>query len=290
MNKKYILNLMPKINDSGQVLLIITIALATLLGIGISVSNQTLSSISRTSQTDSLQKVTAAAEGGLEKYMLITDSSLENKVGEPAEVKTFSESKTQAKITVDRISAGDTGLTFPEVAVNQVANFFFSNDISSQTFTGQKTCLKITTDTPNPNFMMNVVVKNSTVTTFQPTTPAAVVNYDATTSNNFLMEKYINKDGSFVNAAPEPYGTNSYCFTNAALLRIHPLTETLRNLKIEVVGTSGTSNLKSVTQGYKIISIGEFTSSDDKTTRKITASKFRDAPSHVFDYTAFIDY
>lgn len=281
---------MPKINNSGQVLLIITIALATLLGIGISVSNQTLSSISRTSQTDSIQKVTAAAEGGLEKYMLLSDSVLSTRVSDTNLVVTFQQSNTRAKITVANMTTNqNSGLTFPEVAVGQVANFYFSNDLSTQTFSGQKTCLKITTDTPNPDFMMNVIVKNPTVTAFQPTTQAATPNYDATTSNQYLMEKYINKDGSFVTSNPESCGTNSYRFTNAALLRIHPLTETLKNLKIEIED-SDISNLSSVRQGFIITSTGEFSTGDDKTTRKITASKFLDSPSHVFDYTAFIDY
>ncbi len=280
---------MPKLNNEGQVLLIITIALATLLGIGISVSNQTLSSISRTSQTDSLQKVTAAAEGGLEKYMLLTDSNLATLIGNNNLVENFNSSNTRSKVTVENLIAGNSGLSFPEVAVGQVANFFFANDLSTQQFSGQKTCLRITTTTANPDFMMNIVVKNPTVTAFQPTTPAAVVNYDATTSNEYLMEKYIYKDGSFVSTNPESCGTNSYRFTNAALLRIHPLSETLKDVKIEIVN-SDIGNISQVRQGFKIISIGEFASGDDKTTRKITASKYLDAPSYVFDFTAFIDY
>jgi len=289
MNKKYIIILMPKLNNSGQVLLIVTIALATLLGIGISVSNQTLSSISRTSQTDSLQKVTAAAEGGLEKYLLLTDNALVNLIGNNNIVENFSQSNTRAKVSVANMTASNNGLTFPEVAVGQVANFYFSNDLTTQTFSGQKTCLKITTDTPNADFMMNVVVKNTNVTTFQPTTPAAVVNYDASTSNQFLMEKYVNKGGSFVTVSPESCGTNSYRFTNAALLRIHPLKQSLKNLKVEIIN-SDISNLSSVRQGFILTSIGEFASGDDKSTRKITASKYLDSPSQVFDFTAFIDY
>lgn len=276
-------------NNSGQVLLIVTIALATLLGIGISVSNQTLSSITRTSQTDSLQKVTAAAEGGLERYLLLTDEDLESKVGSNNLVERFSTSNTESEITISNLTTGNTGLTFPELAIGQVATFYFSNNLSSQTFSGQKTCLRITSDSSNPDFMLNAVVKNTNVTQFQPTSPAAVLNYDATTSNQFLMEKYINKSGSFVSVSPESCGTNSYRFTNIALLRIHPLTDTIKNLKIEIIN-SDISNLDSVRQGFKITSLGQFTSGDDKTTRKITASKFLDAPSYVFDFTAFIDY
>jgi hypothetical protein len=296
MNKKDILILMPKLNDSGQVLLIVTIALATLLGVGLSVSNQTLSSISRTSQTDSLQKVTAAAEGGLEKYLLLTDSVLLSRVANSNLVENFNASNTRARIAVENVFPGDTGIIYPELAPGQVANFFFSNDLSNQNlsnqiFSGQKTCLKISTQPTSPSFMLNVVVKNPAVSIFQPTTPATIENYDATTSNQYLMEKYIYSNGSFEGVSPESCGTdtNSYRFTNAALLRIHPLSQTLNNLKIEIVD-SDIGNLSQVRQGFKITSTGEFISGSDATTRKIVATKFLDAPSYVFDYTGFIDY
>jgi hypothetical protein len=289
MNKKDILILMPKLNDSGQVLLIVTIALATLLGVGLSVSNQTLSSISRTSQTDSLQKVTAAAEGGLEKYLLLTDSVLQSRVANSNLVENFNASNTRARIAVENVFPGNTGIIYPELAPGQVANFFFSNDLSTQIFSGQKTCLKISTQPISPSFMLNVVVKNLAVSTFQPTTLPTIENYDATTSNEYLMEKYIYSNGSFVGVSPESCGTNSYRFTNAALLRIHPLSQTLNNLKIEIVN-SDIGNLSQVRQGFKITSTGEFISGSDTTTRKIVATKFLDAPSYVFDYTGFIDY
>jgi len=224
------MNIMPKINNDGQVLLIVTIALATLLGVGLSVSNQTLSSITRTSQTDSFQKVTAAAEGGLEKYLLLTDSELNTKVGANNLIENFDSSNTRATVTIEDITTGDEGLTFPEIAVNQVGTFFFSNSLDSQTFNGQKTCLKITTSTSNPDFMLNVIVKNTSVQNFSPIT-ALNATYDATTSNQYLMEKYIYKDGSFSSGvSPESCGNNSYRFTNAAILRILPLKNDLHLL------------------------------------------------------------
>jgi len=284
---------MKKINNKGQILLIITIALATLLGIGLSVSNQTLSSITRTSQTDSLQKVTAAAEGGLEKYLLLNDQALIENVGKTNLVETFTASKTRAKITVSNLVIGNSGLSFPEVSLGQVANVHFTqnSDIVSTNFLNQEACLRITTDTPNADFMLNVIVQNPTQETFKPNTPSNVVNYDATKSNKFLMEKYIYKDGSWANSVkPEECATNSYKFKNTAILRIHPLSESLKNLKISVLNSSNIQNLNNVRQGFTIVSVGEFDGVDDKTTRRITATKFLDSPSYVFDYTAFIDY
>lgn len=139
--------------------------------------------------------------------------------------------------------------------------------------------------------MLNVIVQNPTQETFKPNTPSNVVNYDATKSNKFLMEKYIYKDGSWANSVkPEECATNSYKFKNTAILRIHPLSESLKNLKISVLNSSNIQNLNNVRQGFTIVSVGEFDGVDDKTTRRITATKFLDSPSYVFDYTAFIDY
>ena len=73
-------------------------------------------------------------------------------------------------------------------------------------------------------------------------------------------------------------------------MRIHPLSESLKNLKISVLNSSNIQNLNNVRQGFTIVSVGEFDGVDDKTTRRITATKFLDSPSYVFDYTAFIDY
>jgi len=289
MNKKYKIVVMPKINNSGQILLIVTVSLAILLGIGLSISNQTLSSISRTSRTDSLQKVTAAAEGGLEKYLLLPDNQLEAKVSANSSVEAFPASNTRALLVVERIT-GSGGLTFPEVGVGQVANFWFSNNPATQQFSGQETCLKITADNGNSAYMLNVVVKNTNQSQFSRLTPFNAV-YDATSSNEYFLEKYVRENGSFISPAPVSCGTdrNSFLFKNAALVRIHPLKESIVNLKIEVVNST-VSGLENVTQGYKITSTGEFSSGDDKTTRKITASKFLDAPANVFDFTAFLDY
>ena len=106
-----------------------------------------------------------------------------------------------------------------------------------------------------------------------------------------LGRKYIYKNGSWANSVvPEDCGsTNSYRFKNAVVLRIHPLSETLNNLKISVLN-SNIPNFSNIRQGFTIVSVGEFYDADDKTTRRITASKFLDSPSYVFDYTAFIDY
>ena len=278
-----------KIDNQGQVLLIVVISLAILLGVGLSISSGTLSSITRTSRTDSLQKVTAAAEGGLESYLLKTDSQLAQVAGAATTSQDYNESNTKATISVSKVTAGDTGITFDTLDPGEVATFYFAEDPSTVTKTGKISCIKISTDTLSPEYMLNVVVRN-------PNTPAvfrsvSAVNYNAATTNNFLMEKYIYSGNGFAKSiSPATTGcTSGYQFTDAALLRIHPLTKSLANLTIDVVSSTD-ENLINVTQGYRITSKGQFISGGDATVRTIDAVKYLDSPSNMFDYAAFVDY
>ena len=278
-----------KIDNQGQVLLIVVISLAILLGVGLSISSGTLSSITSTSRTDSLQKVTAAAEGGLESYLLKTDSQLAQVAGAATTSQDYNESNTKATISVSKVTAGDTGITFDTLDPGEVATFYFAEDPSTVTKTGKISCIKISTDTLSPEYMLNVVVRN-------PNTPAvfrsvSAVNYNAATTNNFLMEKYIYSGNGFAKSiSPATTGcTSGYQFTDAALLRIHPLTKSLANLTIDVVSSTD-ENLINVTQGYRITSKGQFISGGDATVRTIDAVKYLDSPSNMFDYAAFVDY
>lgn len=282
---------MPKINNSGQVLLIVTILLTIMLGIGLSISNQTISSIFRTSQSDSFQKVTAAAEGGIEKYLLLSDAQLKSLVNNTDLVVKYNDtnlnSNTKAVVSIDPIDA-QTPLVFDEVAVGQVATFYFADDFSNVTNISASSCIKISFPEPSPNYMLNVVVRNYSPTTFIPTSTDKT--YDATNSNQFKMEKYVVKDGSFVgSASPVPCSGGAFRFDGTAMIRIHPLNTTLKNVTIEVIDENLPIDLKKVTQGYKIVSTGSFISGDDKTTRIITAKKFLDSPANVFDFTGFLE-
>lgn len=290
---------MPKINNldnQGQVLLIVVVALAVLLGVGLSISSGTLSSITRTSRTDSLQKVTAAAEGGLESYLLKSDSALANLVSNTPAVLSYSTSNTKSSITVGKVTSAD-GIIIDSLDPSEVATFYFSENPSSISKSNRTSCISISMDTPKPDFMLNVTVRNPNATipfkSINLTVPATGIPaaYNAADSNNFIMEKYLYSSGGFSKVSPTSCGSdgNSYQFTDAALLRVHPLNKSITNLKISLV-TSQDPNLINVTQGYKIISKGQFSSGGDATTRTIEAVKYLDSPSNIFDYAAFIDY
>jgi hypothetical protein len=276
-----------KIDNQGQVLLIVVISLAILLGVGLSISSGTLSSITRTSRTDSLQKVTAAAEGGLETYLLKTDSQLAQVAGASSTTQSYTDSNTKSTISVSKVTAGDAGITFDTLDPGEVATFYFADDPSAVTKSNKTACIKISTDTASPDYILNVIVKNpNALVAFKTYTN---IGYDATTTNNFIMEKYVYSGTGFVNSVSPTACTGGYLFTDAAVLRVHPLTKSLSNLNISVVSSSDT-NLKNITQGYRIISKGEFISGGDATVRTIDAVKYLDSPSNMLDYAAFVDY
>jgi hypothetical protein len=63
-------------NQKGQALLFVLVAMTIALAVGINIAMRTLSSISRTARTDTAERVRAAAEGGIERALGASTSSL----------------------------------------------------------------------------------------------------------------------------------------------------------------------------------------------------------------------
>ncbi len=72
-NFKYI-----KSDQSGQALLLVIVSLTVALAVVTSISVRNLSSISRIAQTDSSYRVSAAAEGGAERFLSLSNAQLFN--------------------------------------------------------------------------------------------------------------------------------------------------------------------------------------------------------------------
>jgi len=62
--------------ESGQALLFVIVAMTVALAVGVNVSLRTLSSVSRTSQADTSERVLAAAEGGAEAFLKLSVGDL----------------------------------------------------------------------------------------------------------------------------------------------------------------------------------------------------------------------
>ena len=65
-------------NQKGQTLLFVVVAMTIALSIGINASVRTLTSLSRTSRTDTASRALAAAEGGIERYLALSSGELED--------------------------------------------------------------------------------------------------------------------------------------------------------------------------------------------------------------------
>lgn len=110
-----------KNNNSGQVLLIVIVTLAVTLGVGLGITSRTTSSLRRTSNLDSFQKVTAASEGALEKYLLKNDNELSAEVS-PQEIS-FLSSNTKAIVSVEKLKAGDLGMVYEKIKPSETVSF-----------------------------------------------------------------------------------------------------------------------------------------------------------------------
>ncbi|OGC38761.1 hypothetical protein A3K42_01975 [candidate division WWE3 bacterium RBG_13_37_7] len=65
--------------QGGQIILFVIVAMTVALSVGITVATRTISSLSRTARSDTSNKVTAAAEAGIERYLALSFSDLGSK-------------------------------------------------------------------------------------------------------------------------------------------------------------------------------------------------------------------
>ena len=299
-----------KNDNSGQVLLFVTVLLAIILGAGLSISANTLSAITRTSQTDSFQKVTAAAEGGLERFLMKTDMALATDVGKTATISFDGNIKSDVSVSKYTIAQGSI-LSYSSLNTAEVATIYFvkletENDVVVAKNPDGYICLKIDTTSPVSETAYNISVyrENRTrapdpasyLVNLAPTPPASS-NQDFSIYNFFTQTKYAYKNGSFVGSvAPPSCSQGGFRYDSPLLVRIQPVgvgsRYVLENVKIAVtfVSNSTTNNiLKNLTQGYNITSRASFnTGFGDGSVRTIQATKYLDSPSYLFDYVGVI--
>jgi len=299
-----------KNDNSGQVLLFVTVLLAIILGAGLSISANTLSAITRTSQTDSFQKVTAAAEGGLERFLMKTDMALATDVGKTATISFDGNIKSDVSVSKYTIAQGSI-LSYSSLNTAEVATIYFvkletENDVVVAKNPDGYICLKIDTTSPVSETAYNISVYRENLTrapdpasylvNLAPTPPASS-NQDFSIYNFFTQTKYAYKNGSFVGSvAPPSCSQGGFRYDSPLLVRIQPVgvgsRYVLENVKITVTFVSNSTtnnNLKNLTQGYNITSRASFnTGFGDGSVRTIQATKYLDSPSYLFDYVGVI--
>lgn len=278
-----------KLNNNGQVLLIVVVAMAVTLGVGLGITSRSTDSLKRTGNLDSLQKVTAAAEGGLEKQLLLTDQELENNLQTSTPFLTeFLSNDTVSEVTVGKLTAGSSGMIYERIKPSESVTFLmaeFSNAPTLITPTNNA-CVKLEV-TPPVDYMLNVVTSNPSVQLFEPATTSALSKpTNVIKTNAYLMENYLYSGGTFKSVSPANCPNGYFQFNNAYLLRFQPLSAEVTKLTV----LTSNSNIQKITQGFKLISKGRFKDGiADKTSRTIEAYKYLDTPSSIYDYTLFLD-
>lgn len=298
-------NLFKKVynDNSGQVLLIVILLMSIGLGLSLGITSRITSSISRTSTLDSFQKVTAAAEAGIEIELNKTDSLI---LSTPLNrVHTFPVSGTKSDISVSRLTSPATGFfvfenILPgETVTYNLVDFTTVSPTSSNFSSSVANSALIRFSAPsNTPFTLSVVYFNASPATFSvasssPTT--SLVLADNNLSGRFRIENYMFNGSSWVEGSPPDNFSG-----NPVMLRIKALNTELPYFGVRVesavrVSGSVVNNLfgvsvRAVPQGALITSVGRFSQAGgDPTNRTIEAFKYLDTPASFFDYGGSLD-
>ena len=91
-------------NEKGQTLLFVVVAMTIALAIGINASVRTVTSLSRTTRTDTSSRALSAAEGGIERFLSLSTQELENAMTGACAAGTYDNSSGACKIEFDDVS------------------------------------------------------------------------------------------------------------------------------------------------------------------------------------------
>ncbi len=279
------------LDNKGQVLLIVVVAMAVTLGVGLGITSRSTESLKRTGNLDSLQKVTAAAEGGLEKFLLKSDSDLDLLVDntEFSEAIDFVNNGTSAIITVDKLNANSsTGMVYEKIKPSETVTFLTTEFSGAGVLLPQTACIKLEVSPPNTSYRLGIVTSNPSIQIFEPVEDSlTTTNVNRVKTNEYLLENYLFDGSSYKNISPITGNCASGYFrvTNSYMIRFQPLSNEVSTLKV----FSTSTNVRNVIQGYKITAKGVFTDGVDKTSRRVEAFKYLDTPSSIYDYALFLD-
>ena len=277
---------MYKINNKGQVILFVAATLVIALGLGISVSERTLSSISRVTESDTSSRALAAAEAGAENYLSKDDATLETLASDGTTIDIdlvypIPGVTSRAKVKVENLSfaAGDT---YPigdlaEMQTHEIKTAGYSGTNMTVCWLKQGNdpdlYYKVISTTPEPASVLRTGYfeenggSNLSITSV-PATFAKTADTDTIAGKDYNCSQNINVN-------------------NGEILRIMPFGGTMKTILIRPVG-SGNSIPN---QGFKITSIGEIVTSDTTPVKRtIEVSRSYSYPAGpVFDFAVYSD-
>jgi len=270
-------------NSQGQALLLVIAAMTVALALGINVSMRTLQSVSRTSRTDTSERILSASEGGIERALKLSTSTLNGGINNAGDCALMgsgaSINGTTGECTLSFQSAGDPISSLASIVVS---NFTY-NDTPNNTYK-----LKVAQDVVSE---INVTGAATVNICWTPQTQSDLY-YIIYGDLGILSKKGLKALGT--DTPPSPYnshnftnavsgGTKRYCSGNFAI------PGGAKGLRIKSIGGDSRVEIISTTlpsQGYKIVSTG-YLSSDPATKKVITVYKSLPFLPSIFDYAIF---
>ena len=265
-------------DNKGQVLVFVVVTMAIALAVGVSVSLRTLSSISRTSTSDTSSRVLAAAEGGAERYLSKTLSELDARVGQPDDVITFTGAtndniSTKASVSVTKYPADPLGKFTFIVKQGKVVQINLSGYGSSSI----DLCWSSVLSAKDSDLYYSVYSGTAILKKFGLKSISRN-GFPSGYSNNF-----------------ESAGNNSKCGQAASNFKNISWSGTAKYLRIYSINNDSTVELfpsgNLPTQGYKITSVGELNDivSNQKVTKTVTVLRRLPYLPAMFDFGIYSD-
>jgi len=257
-------------NQKGQVILFVIVSMTLAMAVGVTIASRTLSSLSRTSRSDSSNKALGAAEAGAERFLVMDFATLGTYVGaENPEVLEFTDEvsgvTTKADVTVTEFTNNSTDGSSYDFNLG-------TGYIKEVTFKDSNFNNNVTFCWENNNTAISYLIYNiSGIKEKGVITPSN--NNDLDVSNGEVASSSGTYPGGCktVNIATGDYG-----------LRLRAL--------YNDTNVSVSSSATIPVQGYKITSIGKlFVEGKITTTKKVTVYKSKPYFPSIFDAAIYTE-
>lgn len=276
---------MHKIDNKGQVILFVAATLVIALGLGISVSERTLSSISRVTESDTSSRALAAAEAGAENYLSKDDATLKTLAQTGAIIDIdlvypIPGVTARAKVQVGNLSFA-SGDPYPigDLAAMQ------THEIKTAGYGGSTMTVCWLKQGNDPDLYYKVIS-----TTPGPTSVLRTGYFEENGGSNLSITSvpatFVKTAGTAIIAGKDYNCSQNINVNNGEILRIMPFGGTMKTVLIRPASGESIPD-----QGFKITSIGEIVTSDTTPVKRtIEVSRSYSYPAGpVFDFAVYSD-
>lgn len=274
MNKSFLKN------EQGQALIFVVATMTVALAVGVGVSLRNLSSISRTSRTDTASRAQAAAEGGAENILSRSEAEIKYFVGGPAQAITFAPSTNDsvtavALVTVEYFNI-EPGMNYLplEIKEGQVSEVKLDGG-------GVKICWSSQVEDTGSDIYYSAYNESGVIVRRGIESTSSRLGFPSRYSSADTFDDSTGENEDFAECFTASYSDNSLP-NNAVGLRLRAINSDIR---LGVYPLSGSLPA----QGYKITSVGKLQGVEEGTESEIVVTVLRSFPymPGIFDFGIF---